>query len=329
MTTIRHALYGDAPRELVEVPADAVQCSPRRPGSTPLEVLDAHSCGGVTLQAPASTIERRSVLAHALRVLEVGGSLCAFAANDKGGQRIAEELSAFGCPVATRHKSRHQIISTVRPAELIGLEEAIAAGAARLIGDLGLWSQPGLFNWDRIDPGSQLLLNHLPVLSGRGADLGCGIGVLSRAVLASSPLAHIVLIDIDHRAIAMAQRNLPADRTASLWADVRDARHLPIGLDFVICNPPFHDGGEEDRALGQAFIQRAAGMLKPGGTLWLTANRHLPYETTLTSLFAAVDLKAQANGFKIYAAQTAAATARTSTSAKSQPGGARRPRTQR
>jgi 16S rRNA (guanine1207-N2)-methyltransferase len=54
-----------------------------------------------------------------------------------------------------------------------------------------------VFSWDRIDPGTALLMQHLPALSGRGADIGCGIGILARAVLASAKVEQITLIDID------------------------------------------------------------------------------------------------------------------------------------
>ena len=46
-------------------------------------------------------------------------------------------------------------------------------------------------------------------------------------------------------------------------------------------------------------------MLRGGGVLWLTANRHLPYEATLREHFETVDQVAQAKGFKIYRAQKA------------------------
>ncbi len=264
MTLISHALYGDAPRELVEVPVDAVQCSPRAPGARVLSGMADASAAALTVHAPASTIERRTVLAHALRVLVPKGKLTVFAANTKGGQRIADELTAFGCAVAISHKSRHQIVHCERLDNPVGLDDAIAAGAPRQLADIGLWSQPGLFNWDRIDPGSQLLLSHLPVLEGRGADLGCGFGVLARAVRTASPGTQITLIDIDARAVEMARRNVPGDGVTTLWADVRTAPGLPTGLDFVVTNPPFHDGGDEDKSLGQAFIQKAAQMLRPG-----------------------------------------------------------------
>ena len=35
-----------------------------------------------------------------------------------------------------------------------------------------------------------------------------------------------------------------------------------------------------------AFVQAAARLLKPSGHLWMVANRHLPYEATLTGQFA-------------------------------------------
>ena len=68
-------------------------------------------------------------------------------------------------------------------------------------------------------------------------------------------------------------------------------------------NPPFHDGGSEDKALGQAFIQRAHGALKSGGVLWIVANRHLPYEQVLTKAFKSAPLEAQTGAFKVYGAR--------------------------
>jgi len=56
----------------------------------------------------------------------------------------------------------------------------------------------------------------------------------------------------------------------------------------VLCNPPFHPGRRPDPELGRAFIAAAAGMLAPQGSLWLVANRHLPYEAALEALFADV-----------------------------------------
>ncbi len=68
-------------------------------------------------------------------------------------------------------------------------------------------------------------------------------------------------------------------------------------------NPPFHDGGAEDQALGKIFIQRAADSLRSGGTLWLVANAHLPYEATLRERFRSVETVAQEGGYKVFEAR--------------------------
>ena len=52
-------------------------------------------------------------------------------------------------------------------------------------------------------------------------------------------------------------------------------------------NPPFHEGHAADPALGRAFVKRAADILKIGGSLLMVANRGLPYEDTLATLFKA------------------------------------------
>ncbi len=121
-------------------------------------------------------------------------------------------------------------------------------------------------------------------------------------MLAGAGVTRLDLVDVDRRAVEAARRNLGDPRAVFHWADARQAPELE-GLDFVVTNPPFHDGGAEDRSLGQAFIRRAHAALRKGGTLWLTANRHLPYEGVLTPLFAKVVLKAEAGGFKVYEAR--------------------------
>ena len=68
-------------------------------------------------------------------------------------------------------------------------------------------------------------------------------------------------------------------------------------------NPPFHDGGAEDRTLGQHFIRRAAESLRTGGRLWLTANRHLPYEAVMKPLFKRIVPVVERGGYKVFEAQ--------------------------
>ncbi|CAN7366050.1 class I SAM-dependent methyltransferase [Phenylobacterium sp. LjRoot219] len=294
-------VYGAPPLALAQPAPGATQVSPLVPGALSLEALEPASLASAVIAAPPGTIERRYVLALTLRALAPGAPLTALAAKEKGGSRLRKELETFGCQVEEIGRQHQRICHTVRPATPDGLDAAIAAGGPQQR-DGGLWTQPGVFSWDRSDPGSDLLIAALPDLSGQGADLGCGLGVLARAVLASPKVARLDLVDLDRRAVEAARRNVEDARARFHWADVRSAPELD-GLDFVVMNPPFHDTGLEDKALGQAFIRRAHQLLRRGGTLWMVANRHLPYEAVLAEHFSRVTPKGDGKGFKIYEAR--------------------------
>jgi 16S rRNA (guanine1207-N2)-methyltransferase len=273
-------IYGTVPHGLVPVPEGAVQVSPLFPQSLGLETLADETVDSAVVLAPPGTAERAYVLAQILRVLRPGGALSVLAPKDQGGARLRKALEAFGCEGHEDSKAHHRMVYIDRPAQPVGLDAAIAAGGLQDLTGHGLWSQPGVFSWDRLDPGSALLLKTLPNLAGKGMDLGCGIGLLANAVLTSAKITALTLVDIDGRAIAAA-----ADQ------------------DFIVMNPPFHLSGAEDRRLGQAFIQAAARALRKGGTCWMVANRHLPYEETLKTLFSKVEVKAQAQGYKVFEAK--------------------------
>ncbi len=96
------------------------------------------------------------------------------------------------------------------------------------------------------------------------------------------------LVEADHDALDCARRNLDDPRARFHWADA--TTWTPeTRPDAVVTNPPFHVGRAADPSLGRAFIAAAARILAPSGSLWLVANRHLPYEATLTDHFARIE----------------------------------------
>ncbi len=293
-------LYGRPPL-VFDPPGAATQTSPLIPGSIPLESLAPGSVDSVMIYAPPGVLERRYTLALALKALKVGGRLDVMAPKDKGGSRLKKELEAFGLEIGETAKAHHRRCVVIKPEAMTGIDAAIEAGAPRLVEGLEAWSQPGVFAWDRIDGGSALLAQTLPALKGAGADLGCGYGALATVVLRSPAVTALKLVDTDRRAVEAAKRNVEDPRASFEWADVRTLEGEG-NLDFIVMNPPFHDGGAEDRRLGQAFIRKAAEMLKKGGVLWLVANRHLPYEAELKEAFKRVTPAGDGGGYKLFEA---------------------------
>ena len=67
----------------------------------------------------------------------------------------------------------------------------------------------------------------------------------------------------------------------------------------MVCNPPFHTTRDADPALGIAFLVAAHRMLSGSGTLYLVANRHLPYDRVLASLFREIEVIGGDGAFKL------------------------------
>lgn len=177
-----------------------------------------------------------------------------------------------------------------------GLEDWRAA--MKPIAD-GFQTLPGIFSADAPDPGSLLLAGALPAdLGGKIADLGAGWGFLAREILRRPKVKRLDLVEAESDALACAKVNITDDRARFHWADATTWRPESL-LDAVVMNPPFHQGRDADPALGAAFIQAARRMLAPNGSLWLVANRHLPYDAVLTDAFLEYHEVTGTNAFRV------------------------------
>ncbi|MEJ2035414.1 MAG: methyltransferase [Maritimibacter sp.] len=162
----------------------------------------------------------------------------------------------------------------------------------------GFLTRPGVFSADGPDKGSLALVDALPQLKGRVADLGAGWGYLSRHILSSDDVTHLDLIEADAVALDCARETISDPRAAFHWADATDFTP-DQRYDVIVTNPPFHVSRAGDPGIGRAFIAAAASMLTPNGQLWLVANRHLPYEAEIGAHFHQVTDAGGTPGFKV------------------------------
>ena len=265
------------------------------------------------LLPPRQREESRALLARAVAATHRGGRVVACGANNEGARSIESDLAQLVGPVAALSKHKCRVCWSAPLDDAINaplVEEWRALDAVRPILDGRFVSRPGVFAWDRIDPASALLAQHLPsTLAGRAADLGAGYGYLSVELLSRCPnIAALDVYEAERRALDLARQNLArfAARTPVElhWHDVTAG--LPRTYNVIVMNPPFHAQQRIDRPdIGRRFIAAAALALAPGGSLWLVANRHLPYEAELREGFGAVRAVAQERGYKIIEARKA------------------------
>ena len=243
-------------------------------------------------------------MAEAMNSLVDGGKLIASCANSHGAKSYEKAMKELAGSVSSSSKSKCRLFSA-RKSESLYRELAaqwIADARPRQVESHELISQPGNFCWEKPDVGSQLLLKQLPAdLQGRGMDLCSGYGLLSVDLLKNSPgIETLYLVEADRLALNCAEQNTTAwqAKVKPLWLDAAQEA-LPLKLDWIVCNPPFHSGHERDISLGQAIIANGCKSLKRSGKIYMVANRKLPYEATLDRMLMQHHITAQEQGFKI------------------------------
>ncbi|MEM1039905.1 MAG: class I SAM-dependent methyltransferase [Pseudomonadota bacterium] len=273
----------------------------------------ATSFDGALVLAGKSQSRNRLAVADAVRLVKAGAPIvvCGDKASGVGGLRkwatgLAEQA---GSTVEALSKN-HAVVFWFPAAPVCGLPQWPSSPQSGGEGEGGLlnaalWhTAPGTFSADGPDAGSALLAAHFSTrMRGKVADLGSGWGYLSAKALVAAPdITSVDLFEADHHALVAARENVPDARAQFHWCDV--ANEAPKGpFDWVIMNPPFHDGGHKGRAaeprIGRTFIEAAAKCLPSGGRLLMVANRQLPYEDLLKSRFRKVVPVEDRGGFKV------------------------------
>jgi 16S rRNA (guanine1207-N2)-methyltransferase len=261
----------------------------------------------VIVLPPPQRDEMRAMFVSALRHLEDDGIVVVSMENNEGAKSGEKDLRQLAPNLQSISKNKCRVFWVNKQ----NLDEKLMQfwselDTPRIIDATGFISRPGVFAWNRIDPASKLLAAHLPKnLSGCGADIGSGFGYLTHTVLQENEnIQSMDVFEAEARALDCAKLNLArfAEKTklAYHWHDV--TRGIPGSYDFVISNPPFHQGHDEVQAVGQAFIAAAAKSLKAKGRFYMVANRHLPYEACLRNQFSDINILAMEDGYKVFEA---------------------------
>lgn len=242
---------------------------------------------------PRSREMARALLAEAAALTAPEGQILVDGQKTDGVEAVFRELRDKGADLGAVTTKAHGRIFSLKA----GLD--LSDWHATPSETEGFTTQPGVFSADGPDRASVLLAATLPAkLSSRVIDLGAGWGYLSRAILARKGVETLDLVEAEALSLDCAKHNIQDPRARFHWANATTWKPA-IPAQTVISNPPFHNGRDADPALGMAFIRAASMMLTTSGSLWLVANRHLPYDKTLNDHFKEVEDIGNDRSFRI------------------------------
>lgn len=127
----------------------------------------------------------------------------------------------------------------------------------------------GVFSKKMVDYGSQVLLNALDLESGRSLlDVGCGYGPLG-LTLTKVYGVRATLIDINNRAIDLAQKNAEKNQVQATIFQSNIYDNVDGKFDYIISNPPIRAG----KAVVHEIIQGAFHHLEDQGSLTIVIQK--------------------------------------------------------
>ena len=192
-------------------------------------------------------------------------------------------------------------------------ERPVARGGRRVITTelrgfaLRLVTEAGVFSRQQVDRGTRLLVKHLDVrATDHVLDLGCGYGVVGIVAALLAPEGRVTLVDINRRAVALAQQNLALNAIENAEVLHGDG-FAPVhgrSFDLIALNPPMRAG----LAAVHRLVAQARDHLAHGGRFFLvgrTKQGVVRLSQKMSEVFGDVCEVAKGGGFRLYRAYRA------------------------
>ncbi|HEU4512979.1 MAG TPA: methyltransferase [Nocardioidaceae bacterium] len=166
--------------------------------------------------------------------------------------------------------------------------------------DLDLTSGSGVFAQGRLDIGTAVLFRETePPSGGTFLDLGCGYGVIGLAIAVAVPGARVWAVDVNERAVLLANENAAALGVAERYTAVTpDDVPADVTFDEIWSNPPIRVGKDALHELLLTWLPRLA----PAGRAVMVVGRNLGADSLQRWLGAQgypTERLASAKGFRV------------------------------
>lgn len=223
--------------------------------------------------------------------------------SNDGGGKSADSLVKG---VATVHKHDTARKCTVFEGSFDHYEKGVGLNDCKKLRDvavngLTLAQEPGLFSQGELDGGTALLLEAIrddlhptdAQLNAPVLDLGCGSGVIG-LTLAAGGFTQVLCTDISATALYATERNAAQNqlKVTTCACDMLPSPQLMAELkqpqskfEFIVTNPPFHQGLNRSLLKTQAMIAQSPERLSATGALYLVGNTCLNYGADLALAF--------------------------------------------
>jgi 16S rRNA (guanine1207-N2)-methyltransferase len=162
-----------------------------------------------------------------------------------------------------------------------------------------------VFSKKQVDLGTRLLIETMSLPeTGAILDVGCGYGAVGIAAAASNPRLHVVMTDVNERAVRLARQNARKNKVRNtevrcgyLYEPVKD-----LTFNCVLSNPPVSAGMETVKAL----ITQAPAVMTENASFQMVIRSKIGAKTlpqVFAEAFGKCHVLARKSGYRVLMAQ--------------------------
>jgi len=157
--------------------------------------------------------------------------------------------------------------------------------------DITLSNHANIFSREKLDAGTRLLLQHIPVTGHYQniIDLGCGNGIVGIIAAINFQQAKVSFVDESYMAVHSAEENARSALTETDRLDFKVTNCLSgittNSADLILNNPPFHQHHITNDYIAWQMFTESKKVLIKNGQLWVVGNRHLGYHIKMKKIF--------------------------------------------
>lgn len=163
-------------------------------------------------------------------------------------------------------------------------------------------SDKGVFSKGGVDFGSRLLIEHFkePQIEGDILDLGCGYGPIGIALASKHKNRHVILSDVNERALLLATQNKKLNLTDNISVINSNglSEIMNQALAAIVTNPPIRAG----KKVIYEMFRNSRKVLREKGQLWVVIQKKQgapSAKTELQRIFGDVTIVSRNKGYYI------------------------------
>lgn len=168
--------------------------------------------------------------------------------------------------------------------------------------DVSFYTDNGVFSKDRVDFGTNVLLNTLEDLSCFDSvlDVGCGVGVIGISIASKYNDIKVDMVDVNEKAIMLTEENIKLNKIENCKTYLSDAySNVNSKYDLVISNPPIRAGKEVVHRIASG----AKNVLNDGGSFYAVVQKKQgadSFKKRLEEVYGNVEIVNKESGYIIF-----------------------------